>query len=257
MALHGGPIAYTVFVWWFSTGLILYLNGLPRHTYRATMTGASGLLLAALAGLHATRDGAQVGDAYLAFSCALAVWGWQELAFLLGYVTGPRRSPCPPGAAGWRRAGYALQTLWHHEMALLLLGGAVLAACWGGSNPTGPATFAILWVMRQSAKLNIFLGVRNLSEEFLPAHLAYLQSYFRRAPMNALFPVSVIGASVLAFGIWDGAVADHLAPFQATVLSFAGCLLSLAILEHWFMVLPLPATALWRWGLRSRGARPS
>ena len=28
--------------------------------------------------------------------------------------------------------------------------------------------------MRTSAKLNLFLGVRNLSEEFLPPHLAYL-----------------------------------------------------------------------------------
>ena len=35
--------------------------------------------------------------------------------------------------------------------------------------------------MRQSAKLNVFLGVRNLSEEFLPQHLHYLQSYFTRS----------------------------------------------------------------------------
>ena len=31
-------------------------------------------------------------------------------------------------------------------------------------------------------------------------------------------------------------------------------LLGLAILEHAFMVLPVPATALWHWGLRSRSA---
>jgi hypothetical protein len=28
--------------------------------------------------------------------------------------------------------------------------------------------------------------------------------------------------------------------------------MALAVLEHWFMVLPLPFEALWRWGLRSR-----
>ena len=33
--------------------------------------------------------------------------------------------------------------------------------------------------MRQSAKLNLFLGVRNLGVEFLPQHLRYLQSFFR------------------------------------------------------------------------------
>ena len=50
--------------------------------------------------------------------------------------------------------------------------------------------------MRESAKLNLFLGVRNLSEEFLPAHLAYLQSYFRRRSMNMLFPFSVTVSTV-------------------------------------------------------------
>ena len=39
--------------------------------------------------------------------------------------------------------------------------------------------------MRQSAKLNVFLGVRNLNADFLPDHLKYLQTYFVRAPMNA------------------------------------------------------------------------
>ena len=31
-------------------------------------------------------------------------------------------------------------------------------------------------------------------------------------------------------------------------------LLSLAIIEHWFLVLPLPFDRLWQWGLRSREA---
>ena len=36
------------------------------------------------------------------------------------------------------------------------------------------------------------------------------------------------------------------------VAHMTGTLLTLAILEHWFMVLPLPSDALWKWGLRSR-----
>jgi putative photosynthetic complex assembly protein 2 len=184
------------------------------------------------------------------------VWAWQEVAFLLGYVTGPRRTPCPDGSTGWRRAGYALQTLLHHEFGLVVLGVAVVAVTWGGSNPTGIATFMIFWVMRQSAKLNIFLGVRNLSEDFLPAHLKYLQTYFRRAPMNALFPVSVVASSWLAVLLWQAAAAHGVGEFEATALTFSGTLLSLAILEHWFMVLPLPSQALWNWGLRSRAAEP-
>jgi putative photosynthetic complex assembly protein 2 len=256
MALYLLPIAYTVFVWWLSTGVILYLNGLPRWTHRWTMLAATVLLGIALFGLGATRDDTRVTGAYLGFTCTLLVWAWQEIAFLLGYVTGPRRAPCPAGSAGWRRAGLALQTLLHHELALIVLGVAVFAITWGGANPTGFATFAIFWVMRQSAKLNVFLGVRNLGEDFLPAHLKYLQTYFRRAPMNALFPVSVIASSWLAVLLWQAAAAHGVSAFEATALTLSGTLLSLAILEHWFMVLPLPAQALWHWGLGARVAEP-
>ena len=250
------PILYTIAVWWASTGVILYLNGLPRATHPWTMLFATVLLGVALVGLFATRDDTRVSGAYLAFTCALLVWAWQEVAFLLGYVTGPRRTPCPTGSTGWRRAGYALQTLLHHELALIVLGLAVAAITWGGANPTGLAAFMIFWVMRQSAKLNVFLGVRNLSEDFLPPHLKYLQTYFRRAPMNALFPVSVAASSWLAVLLWQAASADGVGAFEATALTFSGTLLSLAILEHWFMVLPLPSQALWNWGLRSRTADP-
>ncbi|RZI97534.1 MAG: DUF3623 domain-containing protein [Variovorax sp.] len=248
------PVLYTLFVWWFSTGVILYLNGLPRWTYKWTMGAATLLLVLALIGLYATRNDTRVTGVYLAFTCALLVWAWQEVAFLLGYVTGPRRLPCPPEARGWQRALLALQTLLHHEFALLALGGAVALLTWGGSNMAGLCTFAIFWVMRQSAKLNVFLGVRNLSENFLPAHLKYLQTYFKRRSMNSLFPVSVALSTWLAVLVWQGATADGVSVFDATLLTFSGTLLSLAILEHWFMVLPLPSEALWAWGLRSREA---
>jgi len=250
------PIAYTLFVWWLSTGVILYLNGLPRWTHPWTMLGATLMLGVALVGLAVTRDDTRVTGAYLAFSCALGVWAWQEVAFLLGYVTGPRRTACPDGSTGWRRAGFALQTLLHHELALIVLGMAVLAVTWGGANPTGLSAFLIFWVMRQSAKLNIFLGVRNWSEDFLPLHLKYLQTYFRRARMNALFPISVAASSWIAVLLWQAASAHGVTAFEATALTFSGTLLSLAILEHWFMVLPLPSQRLWNWGLRSRAVEP-
>ena len=243
-------------MWWFSTGVILYLNGLPRWTHPWTMLGATLLLGIALVGLGATRDDTRVTGAYLAFTCTLLVWAWQEVAFLLGYVTGPRRTPCPDGSTGWRRAGFALQTLLHHELALIVLGFAVVAITWGGANPTGTATCLIFWVMRQSAKLNVFLGVRNLGEDFLPKHLKYLQTYFKRAPMNALFPVSVAVSTWIAWLMWEAAAAQRVGAFEATALTFSGTLLSLAILEHWFMVLPLPSQALWQWGLRSRATEP-
>ena len=256
MLAQAAPVAYVLFAWWFSTGVILYLVGLPRATHKWTMAASTALLVLALAEVARTASDTGHAAAYIGFTAALAVWAWQEVAFLLGYVTGPRRTPCPDGSTGWRRAGYALQTLLHHELALIVLGLAVLAITWGGANPTGLSAFMIFWVMRQSAKLNVFLGVRNLSEDFLPPHLKYLQTYFRHAPMNALFPVSVAASSWLAVLLWQAAAAHGISAFEATALTFSGTLLSLAILEHWFMVLPLPSQALWHWGLRSRATDP-
>lgn len=45
--------------------------------------------------------------------------------------------------------------------------------------------------------------------------------------------------------------------FEATGLTLLTTLLVLAILEHWFLVLPLPFEVLWRWGLQARDTRVS
>jgi len=254
MAPYAAAVAYTLLMWWVSTGAILYLDGLPRTTYRWSMTGATVVLAGALYGLAHTANDTSVTGAYAAFTCAVLVWGWQEIAFLLGFVTGPRRAPCPAGLRGWRRAGAALQTILHHELALLALAAAVAALTWNGANPVGIGTFAVLWAMRQSAKLNLFLGVRNLGEAFLPEHLRYLASYFARKAMNPLFPLSIVGSTLAAALVWQRALADDAAAGAAVGDALVGTLLVAAILEHAFMVLPLPMDALWRWGLRSRTA---
>ncbi|MDZ7812803.1 MAG: putative photosynthetic complex assembly protein PuhE [Ideonella sp.] len=251
MSLAAAAI-FAVMVWWLSTGIILYLNGLPRAHHPALMAVATLLLALALGGIGVTAADTRPSAAYLAFSATIVVWGWQELGFLLGYVTGPRRTPCPPEAQGWRRAGLAVQAILYHELALLLLGAAIVALTWHQPNTVALWTFAALWVMRLSAKLNIFLGVPNLYESFLPEHLRYMASYFRRRPSNPLFASSVIAATLLAFGAWAEASAVYASPFQSAGAGLVASLLSLAVLEHWFLVLPLPSEQLWAWGMRSR-----
>ena len=69
---------------------------------------------------------------------------------------------------------------------------------WHAANQFGTWTFLSLWGMRLSAKLNVFLGVRNLGEKFLPAHISYLTSYMRRRPMNWLVSaLSVTGGTLV------------------------------------------------------------
>jgi putative photosynthetic complex assembly protein 2 len=248
------PFVFTVFVWWASTGAILYLDGLPRRTFPRTMTAVTAVAALAVWGLWYSSGLTTVAGAYCGFTCAILIWAWQEVAFLLGYVTGPRRGPCPDGLRGLARARVALQAVAHHELALVVLAVAVAVASWERPNQTGMWTYLVLWTMRQSAKLNVFLGVRNLNADFLPPHLKYLQTYFVRAPMNALFPVSVAASTLAAIPLWQAAIAPGATPFAVASTTLVAALLTLAILEHWLLVLPLPAERLWSWGMRSHSA---
>jgi putative photosynthetic complex assembly protein 2 len=106
-------------------------------------------------------------------------------------------------------------------------------------------TFLILMVMRISAKLNIFLGVPHLPEAMLPERLSYLKSYFRTRRVNPLFPFSILVSTLAAIFLGQRALQAEGAEAVGAALLFA--LLLLAILEHLFMILPLPDAALWRW----------
>jgi putative photosynthetic complex assembly protein 2 len=126
---------------------------------------------------------------------------------------------------------------------------------WGGENQIGAWTFMVLWWMRLSTKLNVFLGVPNLTEEFLPEHLQYLKRFFTKKPMNLLFPMSVTLSTVAAFWLIRQA-AEGADAFASAGFTFLAALTALAVLEHWFLVLPLPVAALWSWGLRSHADTP-
>ncbi len=252
MALYVLPALFALFVWWFSTGLIMYLDGLPRRTFRWSMLGATALFAASLWGLSASCTDLSTRGAYCAFSCGLLGWGWQEISFYMGFVTGPRRAPCAEGCRGWRHFGHAIQTSLWHELAIIASAIAVAAVTRHGQNQVGLWTFMVLWWMHQSAKLNVFLGVRNLNEEFLPDHLQFLRSFLTKKSMNLLFPVSVTVSTVILVRLVQAATATHATRFDAIGFSFLATMMGLAILEHWLLMLPLPAAALWGWSLKSR-----
>jgi len=255
MVDYGLPILYALFLWWFSTGVIIILDGLPRRTFAWSMTGATIILLGSLYGLSWSSTDTSVASAYIGFSCALMVWGWHEISFLMGIVTGPRRSPCPKGISGWCRFCFATETLLYHELGILAMAALIVALTSHGQNQFGTWTFIILWGMRLSAKLNVFFGVRNLTEELLPGHLQYLNTYFKRKPINLFFPVSVTVSTI--FAIWIACKAEAaLSPFETVGYVFLTALMCLAILEHWFLVLPLSSVRLWSWSVRSGGDKP-
>lgn len=255
LAALGCAIAYTLFVWWSSTGVILYLDRLPRATHARSFAAMSLVTLAALAGLARLRDAGGSLGAYGAFSCALLVWGWVEMAFLMGYVTGPRTTACTVERMGWRRARHAFEAIAWHELALLAAFAAVFAVTAGGDNRVGVRTFALLWACRQSAKLNVFLGARNLGEQLLPEHLRYLQTYFVRRAMNPLFPLSVaaIAGLIALLAAHIGAAAGDEGRQAGHAL--LAMLASLALLEHLFLMLPISLDPLWQWARHDRAPR--
>jgi putative photosynthetic complex assembly protein 2 len=245
-------VVVALFSWWFSTGVILMLNHLPRSTYSRSFMAATLVLLGSLACLPATAQDISTTGAVTGFVLALLIWGWLEMGYLMGIVTGPRGAPCPSGASTQERFVLAVATSLYHELAVVLLAGCVLALTWQAPNQVATATFVTLWLMRWSAKLNLFLGVRNYNGHWLPVHLRYLDSYIRRRRMNALFPISVLLGVAATAGFYHGALTSG-TEFSAVGNTLVGSLVALAVLEHAFLMLPLGDAALWRWALPGSG----
>ena len=245
----GFPILYALGLWWFSTGVVLYLDNLPGRTFRWTMLGGAAVLAIAIFGLFASSISTSTAMNYLAFTCGLVIWGVLEMSYFTGYATGPRKVPCPEGCTPWRRFKLAIMTSLYHELAIMTTGLLLIAISWGEPNQVGTWTFVVLWLMRWSAKLNLFLGVPNLNENWLPEHLRYLKTYMSKRGMNLLFPVSVTLPTILVVLIVLKVSAPDADGSEAVGLTLVASLLALAILEHWFLVLPLPDEALWAWAL--------
>ncbi|MQX34962.1 putative photosynthetic complex assembly protein PuhE [Roseospira navarrensis] len=253
MAEYALPILHAVFVWWFATGVILYLDGLPTRTFKWSMLAATVIFGGALYGLHTSAGDASVSGAYAAFTYGLLAWGWQEISFYMGYVTGTRRHACREGCRGWPHFWHAVQTSLYHEISIIVTLAAILVLTWNQPNHVALWTYVALWWMHESARLNVFLGVRNLNEEFLPDHMEFLKSFFNnRQQMNLLFPVSVTLSTIVTVLLAQAALAPDATDFEVVAYTFVATMMTLAILEHWFLVLPLPAAALWNWSLRSR-----
>lgn len=253
MSEFGLPMVFAVLVWWLGTGIVLLLDNLPRPTHRLSLALSTLLTLAALAGIAWSASDTSIGGAYAAFTCAVLAWGWNELTFLTGTLTGPRTLACSRPDDGFIRFVQAVLVIAWHEAAILAMAGLITALTWGAPNQVATWTFLLLWALRLSAKLNLFLGVRNLSEEFLPGHLRYLGSYFRRRRMNLLFPFSVTICTVAVTAMVQHAI-DLQDPAARVAVMLPASLLALGLLEHWMLMLPMPTTALWRWAMNASSA---
>jgi putative photosynthetic complex assembly protein 2 len=244
-------IAVASAAWWVATGLVLALARAGGTHFGMVMAVATAVALTGIAGLALTHDATTTLSAYIAFFSALALWAWHETTFLIGLLTGPRRIEAGQAPAEKTRFRAAFLTVRDHELALLA---TVIGLMWfmgGTENTTGLLTFTLLWVMRVSTKLNIYLGARHAISDMLPDRLSYLKSYFRTDRTSTWFYVSLAGSAVL-LGWLAHAAATAGSGHDAAKWTLLACFAGLALLEHLFLVLPVRDSALWAWAMERK-----
>jgi putative photosynthetic complex assembly protein 2 len=233
---------FAVLLWWGATqALISLVRVAPPVVLNAIALVLGGV--SAIGAVWATHSAGPMA-AYAGFASGIGLWGAFEILFLSGAVLGIKTRPQSPRLG--HRAWAAFRSILWHEGALVATIAALAVATMGTENPVALYTFALLWAMRASAKLNLFLGVRNLCAELLPPRIAHLATHFRQADINPLFPFSVLagtlGAAFLLRAGLDPLVEDGAA--ISTLLLAA--LVALGTLEHWLMLTPLSPLAFWR-----------
>ena len=243
-----GAALVAVFSWWLGTGAILWLVRLPARRFRRSMLALTALTALSLVVTAWSMRSNSMGAAYAGFISVIVIWGWHEMAFLSGWITGPRRIAQDPGVRGWKRFSQAVQALLHHELALLLNFGILFWLQRGQPNHVALCTFALLWCMRVSAKLNLFFGVPHVGDQYLPDHFTYLASYFRRSDVTGFFFLTISLSSGTWF--WLVAEAQRSAIEINTGWVLLASLLGLAIVEHVLMVFAMPLQRLWGWALQ-------
>jgi putative photosynthetic complex assembly protein 2 len=224
-------------LWVGLTAGLLALNRRGPTAGRIALLCSLPLLLLAHSELQAVQHDLSILGGYRGFVAGTLIWAWHELAFYSGVLAGPWRAPCPPGARGLFRFGYALRTHLYHELAVLVELIVLIVLLHDARNLVGPLVFALSWAMQHSAKLNVLLGVRSLDVALFPPHLRYLGSFWARRPPSAFFLPAVSVATLLAVMLWFAA---HAHRFDATGprLALMAALVSLGALEHWMLALP-------------------
>lgn len=242
-----------LFLWWFATGVLLWRvhsadrAGAGSHIWSVILS--LPLFAAGVLGVNATLTDPSPQGVWFAFLSALALWGWVELAFLSGVITGPNTQPCAPGLSPEARFWSAFGTVAWHEFLLATILLVLAVASLGADNAFALWTFLLLFGARISAKLNLFLGVPRINTDFLPTPLAHLSSYFRQGPVSGFFPLSVTLLALAVGCFLERLWRAHQAADQGAIIGFTllSMLSALALLEHWFMVWRVRDDKLWRW----------
>jgi putative photosynthetic complex assembly protein 2 len=119
-------------------------------------------------------------------------------------------------------------------------------------NQIGATVFVLMFAMRLTSKINLFVGVPNTTSEMLPEHLAYLKTYFGRNRLTVLLPLSMLGIAAATWWFAQMALAAPAGSAEMVGASLLTTLALLGVLEHLFLALPFRDGMLWGWALPQR-----
>lgn len=245
------PVLYALFIWWFTTGLIIVIYGRAPAWKSLGFGVATIALCTAFLGVWVTRQLTEPLHVYLAVTCGVVIWGWQTASYYLGFITGPRPMlEGEPPRSLMQRFRLALQSSLYHEMTVIGFALLLISITWAQPNQWALWVFLALWIMHSVAKLNVFLGVRNFRVEFLPEHLHHLAALLSERANNPLLPFTIIMAGSIALLFVYQGIIPQTTPGQTVGFLLVGTMIALGVLEILLLVLPLPVT-LWGWGYRS------
>ena len=235
-----------VLLWWILTGLALMSVHQRVTIKKLVFIGISGCATGAFVSLSSNASDHTIFGVITSFVMALIIWGWLELTYLMGYLTGPTKVPVVGKPRLVTRFRLALGTSLYHEILVLLVLLLSFHLVAGEPNPTVFYTLVILWIMRTSTKLNLFFGVRHFNDHWLPESVQHVKTYISTGKNSPFMSFStLLAATITSFLFFSGQTASS-QPEELSMYLLAW-LAALAVLEHCFLMYPMGESALWRW----------
>ena len=225
-------LALVVGFWWAATGLTLAMQW-SHVASVASIVVTSVLALVGAALIATTRKEASALGARMAFLGSAFIWWWCSSLFYAGYgvnITAPKGAAAGSAAL----AGQAIMATLPADMLGVLSLAAIAIAVAKAPNKVALWSLAAFFGTLQTAKLNVFFGVRNSGVDWLPSHLSALAQFFGPTRNSALLPVTVLLLTVITAALMRGSRRAQ-DDYHRHAYAMLALLVGLAVVEHIFL----------------------
>ena len=218
--------------WWAATGFTFAMQASPSAIVVSLVTSA---LLAAVGLVFVVRSRTDVTarGARIAFLGSALLWWWCAVVFYAGWgvrLAGMNATQTIP-ARSWSLAIDAIAATWRADALGVAILALVFATVRRSPNRAAFWSLSIFWGTLQTAKLNVFFGVRNAGIELLPPHLAGLGAFFGPSLNSPLLVITLLALAALLLYLGNR-VRHATSTFERHAGAMLLMLVALAFLEH-------------------------